>query len=165
MANNEPKASFNDLIVFPVLLAGGSGTRLWPVSRSQAPKQLAAFGGRLSLLQETIQRLSPAVNTNNVIIVCGQDHRLDSAEHLVALGIAPEEIGVRGPGLAQVLCHEPAIGVQHFTVAQLDLLAGLAAGRQTHDPREVLPEIEYIGTGLRLGDLRWLKGLCGADGY
>ncbi len=91
MVNDEPKPLSNGLAVFPVLLAGGSGTRLWPVSRNQAPKQLAAFGSRLSLLQETIQRLSPALNTDNVLIVCGQDHRLDSADHLAALGITPQD--------------------------------------------------------------------------
>ena len=90
MANDAPKIGANDLAIFPVLLAGGSGTRLWPVSRTLSPKQLAGFGSRLSLLQETIQRLSPALNTDNVLIVCGQDHRLESEDHLSALGIDPQ---------------------------------------------------------------------------
>ena len=91
MANDACQTSTDSLAVFPVLLAGGSGTRLWPVSRAQAPKQLAAFGSPLSLLQETIQRLSPSLNTDNLLIVCGQDHLLDSADHLAALGIAPQD--------------------------------------------------------------------------
>jgi mannose-1-phosphate guanylyltransferase/mannose-6-phosphate isomerase len=90
MVNDVHKTTAEGLEVFPVLLAGGSGTRLWPVSRTQAPKQLAAFGGRLSLLQETIQRLSPALDPDKVIIVCGEDHRLDSDDHLASLGIAPQ---------------------------------------------------------------------------
>jgi mannose-1-phosphate guanylyltransferase len=41
----------------PVVLCGGSGTRLWPLSREQHPKQLLALNGKLSLLQETLRRL------------------------------------------------------------------------------------------------------------
>ena len=47
----------NDLIV-PVILAGGKGTRLWPMSRSQRPKQFLALTGDLSLFQMTLQRLA-----------------------------------------------------------------------------------------------------------
>lgn len=41
----------------PVILCGGAGTRLWPLSREQHPKQLLPLAGKLSLLQETLQRL------------------------------------------------------------------------------------------------------------
>jgi len=80
----------DNLITFPVLLAGGSGTRLWPISRNQAPKQLAEFGGERSLIQNTIQRLHPTLCLDNVRVVCGETHCDDSSEHLAAIGLKTE---------------------------------------------------------------------------
>ena len=45
-------------MIFPVILSGGSGTRLWPLSRENQPKQLLALGGPRTMLQETALRLS-----------------------------------------------------------------------------------------------------------
>ncbi|MBW2470039.1 MAG: hypothetical protein JRE62_12105, partial [Deltaproteobacteria bacterium] len=60
-----------DLNVYPILLAGGTGTRLWPVSRELYPKQLVKFVGEDSLLQSTIKRLPPVLDTAFVKVVCG----------------------------------------------------------------------------------------------
>jgi mannose-1-phosphate guanylyltransferase/mannose-6-phosphate isomerase len=76
--------------VYPVLLAGGSGTRLWPVSRELFPKQLAKLFGEDSLIQATIKRLSPALDTQMVRIVCGKDHEGDIGRHLREIGIDPQ---------------------------------------------------------------------------
>jgi mannose-1-phosphate guanylyltransferase len=84
------KMTIDNLITYPVLLAGGSGTRLWPISRTQAPKQLAEFGGQRSLIQETIQRLHPTLYLDNVRVVCGKAHCDDSSEHLAAIGLKTE---------------------------------------------------------------------------
>ncbi len=56
-----------ELKTYPVLLAGGSGTRLWPVSRELYPKQLVKFTGRDSLVQTTIKRLSPVHNGHSQV--------------------------------------------------------------------------------------------------
>ncbi len=87
----------NKLTIFPVLLAGGSGTRLWPVSRDQAPKQLAEIGGERSFLQETIQRLHPALCLDNIRVVCGKMHCEESSEHLSAIGLTTEKIIIGEP--------------------------------------------------------------------
>ena len=50
--------------IFPVLLAGGEGTRLWPMSRSSFPKQFSSFSGKLSLFQESAKRLSGSTDLN-----------------------------------------------------------------------------------------------------
>jgi len=84
------KMTNDNLITFPVLLAGGSGTRLWPISRDRAPKQLAEFGGERSLIQETIQRLHPTLYLDNVRVVCGETHCEDSLDHLAAIGLKTE---------------------------------------------------------------------------
>jgi len=75
------------LPVYPVLLAGGSGTRLWPVSRELYPKQLVRFIGRDSLIQSTIKRLSPVLDSSKVKIVCGREHALDISRHMKSIGI------------------------------------------------------------------------------
>jgi mannose-1-phosphate guanylyltransferase/mannose-6-phosphate isomerase len=76
------------LPVYPVLLAGGSGTRLWPVSRELYPKQLVRFIGDDSLIQSTIRRLSPVLESSRVKIVCGREHSLEISRHIESIGIS-----------------------------------------------------------------------------
>lgn len=57
-----------------VILAGGSGTRLWPLSRKNFPKQFLKVGSSESLVRETVTRLKDQVPSQNVLIVCGKDH-------------------------------------------------------------------------------------------
>jgi mannose-1-phosphate guanylyltransferase/mannose-6-phosphate isomerase len=78
------------LTVYPILLAGGTGTRLWPVSRELYPKQLVKFIGEHSLLQETIKRLPPVLDIKNVKVVCGEQHFHETAKHIENLGLKPE---------------------------------------------------------------------------
>lgn len=78
------------LKVYPVLLAGGSGTRLWPVSRELYPKQLVKFIGENSLVQNTIKRLPPSLDIKNVRIVCGKEHVHEIERHVKEIGISPE---------------------------------------------------------------------------
>jgi len=78
------------LSVYPVLLAGGSGSRLWPVSRELYPKQLVNLVGSDSLIQNTIKRLSPVIKSDDVRIVCGEDHFFEIGRHLEELKIASE---------------------------------------------------------------------------
>ncbi len=73
--------------VYAVLLAGGTGTRLWPVSRQLYPKQLVKFIGDDSLVQSTIKRLSPVLDTQNVRIVCGEQHFHETARHMQGIGL------------------------------------------------------------------------------
>ncbi|KVD05570.1 LPS biosynthesis protein [Burkholderia ubonensis] len=72
----------------PVILAGGSGTRLWPLSREQYPKQLLSLLGEESLLMATAKRLDGLSKTwpvsDDVLLVCGESHRYISAEQLRA---------------------------------------------------------------------------------
>ena len=76
--------------IYPVLLAGGSGTRLWPVSRELYPKQLASFIETDSLIQGTIRRLDPVLDDNLVRIVCGHEHYHETGKQLIDIGLRPE---------------------------------------------------------------------------
>ncbi|MDR6388370.1 mannose-1-phosphate guanylyltransferase/mannose-6-phosphate isomerase [Paraburkholderia phenoliruptrix] len=73
-----------------VILAGGSGTRLWPLSREHFPKQLIGLFGEESLLQSTARRLDALQATRpvarDVLVVCGEDHRFTTAEQLRRVG-------------------------------------------------------------------------------
>ncbi len=71
-----------------VILAGGSGTRLWPLSREQFPKQFLPLLGERSLLQDTVQRVRPLVG-DELCVVTGEESRFLVAEQLRDLGLDP----------------------------------------------------------------------------
>lgn len=80
--------------LFPVILSGGSGSRLWPLSRKSYPKQFWPLHGdsELSLLQKTIKRLDPIESILNPIVVCNEEHRFLIAEQCREINVKPEEI-------------------------------------------------------------------------
>ncbi|WP_420471088.1 AGE family epimerase/isomerase [Brevundimonas sp. FT23042] len=72
------------MAIFPVILCGGAGTRLWPASRSDRPKQFLDLTSNLSLFQETLRRVAPlAGGGGQVVVVAGQEHR----------GVVVEQLG------------------------------------------------------------------------
>jgi len=83
-------SSKKELPVYPVLLAGGSGSRLWPVSRELFPKQLVNFVGTDSLIQNTIKRLFPVLTAEDLRIICGDDHFFEIGRHLEEIDIPAE---------------------------------------------------------------------------
>ena len=72
----------------PIILAGGSGMRLWPASRSMYPKQLLPLAGENTMLQETVLRLTGVDDlTDDVLVICNEMHRFLVAEQLRDIGI------------------------------------------------------------------------------
>src|ERR1019366_3853330 len=67
--------------VHAVILAGGSGSRLWPLSRQNLPKQFLALDGDGTLLQTTIDRLLPMISAGNLLIVTQEAHAKGEAYH------------------------------------------------------------------------------------
>lgn len=78
-------------MLIPVVLSGGVGSRLWPVSREGRPKQFLPLGGTGSMLQETSQRLR-GMESAAPIVVCNDQHRFMVAEQLRAVGIEPSAL-------------------------------------------------------------------------
>lgn len=81
--------------IFPVLLCGGSGTRLWPLSRSDMPKQLQALVDKKTMLQATALRVcgdSEALSFERPLIVTGEAHRFLVSEQLLHAGVQPAGI-------------------------------------------------------------------------
>lgn len=78
--------------IVPVILSGGSGTRLWPLSRAVLPKQLLPLVTDNTMLQETLTRLSSWAEISDPIVVCGNDHRFLVAEQLRQINLNPEAI-------------------------------------------------------------------------
>src|SRR6185503_1645931 len=68
-----------------VVMAGGSGTRFWPMSRRSRPKHLLSLMGSTSLLEQTVQRVAPLVPPDRVLIITGADHAADVREQVSAL--------------------------------------------------------------------------------
>ena len=82
------------LRVIPLILCGGKGTRLWPLSRQSYPKQFLSLQGdnKDSLLQQTYKRISELERLDDPIIICNEEHRFITAEQVRIFDINPSSI-------------------------------------------------------------------------
>jgi mannose-1-phosphate guanylyltransferase/mannose-6-phosphate isomerase len=78
--------------ITPIILAGGSGTRLWPLSTGKCPKQLLPLLGKRSLLQNTLERISGIKNIAAPLLICNQQHRFKITEQLQEINLKPSAI-------------------------------------------------------------------------
>ena len=105
--------------LFPIILAGGQGTRLWPLSRSGYAKQfLDLSGSGFTLLQQTLQRAA-SLSSIPPLLICNEEHRFIAAEQLRQLNLTQSKIILEPVGRNTA----PAIA-----------LAALHATTQGHDP-------------------------------
>jgi mannose-1-phosphate guanylyltransferase/mannose-6-phosphate isomerase len=118
----EPKA------VLPVVLAGGSGTRLWPLSRELYPKQFLKLAGEHSLLQSTLTRLV-GIDHLPPYLVCNDEHRFLAAEQCRAIGVRWGAILLEPKGRSTA----PAIA-----------LAALQAVRSDADPTLLVLPADHV---------------------
>ena len=84
----------NKACIVPLILCGGSGTRLWPLSRESYPKQFLSIkkDNQLSLLQQTIKRILPFKGLRKPILICNEEHRFIVAEQMREINIKPKRI-------------------------------------------------------------------------
>lgn len=118
--------------LFPVVMAGGSGSRLWPLSRVLYPKQFLCLKGDLTMLQTTICRLN-GVECESPVVICNEQHRFIVAEQLRQLHKLTENIILEPAGRNTA----PAIALAALA-AKRQVRRGSAAaglGGRSHDCR------------------------------
>ena len=137
-------------MIYPVILSGGSGTRLWPLSREQYPKQLLALTGERTLLQETVLRLDGAEQVANPLFVCNEEHRFLVAEQLREMNIKPQAIILEPAGRNTA----PAVALGALAAMEQDKdmsvirLPGRRYSLQAEFPAEIFPDFLNISKRL-----------------
>lgn len=117
--------------VYPVILCGGFGKRLWPVSRQDCPKQFQRLSSDKSLLQETVLRAKEALGLGPPLILCNEEHRYMVRDHLNEIGVEP----------AAVIC-EP---LPRNTGPALALAAAMLREQDPEGVVLAMPADHYIG--------------------
>ena len=145
-----PKAS----ALLPVILCGGTGTRLWPLSRASYPKQYWALAHNAedTLLQLTQRRLNGLPGLGSPILICNEDHRFIVAEQMRQLGVEPESILLEpmGRNTAPAVC----VAALRATARGEDpLLLVLAADHVIREPEKFRATVEAGIPGAEAGRL------------
>lgn len=120
------------MMIVPVILAGGAGTRLWPLSRELHPKQLLQLTGHHSMIQITLERLAGLADLAPPVVVCNQRHRFMIAEQLRQIGIHPQTIILEPVGRNTA----PAIAAAALFVARQSTAADLLILPADHHIRQ-----------------------------
>ncbi|MCU7841654.1 MAG: mannose-1-phosphate guanylyltransferase/mannose-6-phosphate isomerase [Candidatus Thiodiazotropha sp. (ex Troendleina suluensis)] len=131
-------------MIIPVILSGGSGTRLWPLSRSAYPKQFIPLIDDHSLFQETVERMSAVPDAGDVLVVCNEEHRFMVAEQIRQLDMKPSGIMLEPAGRNTA----PAIACAALHAKSLDENAVLLVTPSDHIIRDNERFNEAILTGL-----------------
>ncbi|MES1982925.1 MAG: mannose-1-phosphate guanylyltransferase/mannose-6-phosphate isomerase [Pseudomonadota bacterium] len=79
-------------MIYPVILSGGSGTRLWPLSRAALPKQFLPLLTDHTLFQETLRRLNGLPGMAAPLVICNNEHRFLAAEQLLEIGVEAQSL-------------------------------------------------------------------------
>jgi mannose-1-phosphate guanylyltransferase/mannose-6-phosphate isomerase len=119
--------------ITPVLLSGGSGTRLWPLSRALYPKQFLALAGDGTLFQAALQRVGDLAKGQAPLVVCNEEHRFLAAEQLREVGQEGATLLLEPEGKSTA----PAAALAALEAAEVDpeaLLLVLPADHVIEDP-------------------------------
>jgi len=139
-------------MIVPVVLSGGAGSRLWPLSRELYPKQFLPLLGEHTMVQETVLRLSDIPDLQAPIVVCNEAHRFLVDEQLTTVGYKPsavllEPIG-RNTAPALVLA-----AVRALEAGQDPLLLVLPADHGINEPKSLCKAVEFAAPLAEQGSL------------
>lgn len=101
-------------MIIPVVLSGGSGTRLWPLSRALRPKQLLPLVTENTMIQDTVLRVANMDNVGAPVIICNDEHRFAIAEQMQQINISPKALILEPFGRNTA----PAVAVAAFKAMQ-----------------------------------------------
>jgi len=118
--------------LIPVILSGGAGTRLWPLSREMYPKQLLALTGKLTMLQDTVMRLAAIPGAQSPVVVCNEAHRFTVAEQIRAMDLQASSILLEPTGRNTA----PAVALAALAALDLDAEAILVVAPADHVIRD-----------------------------
>ncbi|MGQ4582582.1 mannose-1-phosphate guanylyltransferase/mannose-6-phosphate isomerase [Lysobacter sp. F60174L2] len=139
-------------MLHPVVLSGGSGTRLWPLSRQNQPKQFLALVGERSLYQETILRANALPGVQPPVTVCSDDHRFMVGEQLQAI-----DVGSGGIVLEPMARNTaPAIALAALHVLESDPEATMLVMPADHLIEDEAAFQAAVATARGLGSEDWL---------
>jgi len=149
-ATSAPQATPSTRDLWAIVPAGGSGTRLWPLSRASRPKFLLPLLGERSLLQQTIDRLAPSVPPDRTLVVCGPAHAAPVARQLPDLpeGNMVVEPSPRGSG--------PAIALATALIARHDPTAIVGSFAADHEVTDLPIFDAALRTAVAAADDGWL---------
>jgi mannose-1-phosphate guanylyltransferase/mannose-6-phosphate isomerase len=136
----------------PLILSGGSGTRLWPVSRRNLPKQFLALAGNGTLFEQTIRRTRGLPDVTAPIVVASEEHRFLAAEQLVEAGI--EKASIILEPLARNTA--PAIALGALRAVETDPDAILLVLPADHLIGEPTQFVDAVTHALPLAQAGWL---------
>lgn len=130
--------------IYPVILSGGSGTRLWPLSRAAYPKQFLPLVSEQTMLQETVARVGSWAEIQAPTIVCGNEHRFMIAEQLREIGVRPLSIMLEPQGRNTA----PAVAAAALHLQRLDPEAVMLVLPADHVIKDVLSFHEAVRRAL-----------------
>jgi len=137
----------------PVILSGGAGTRLWPLSRELLPKQLLALTGERTMLQETAARLEGFTGATGPIVVCNEAHRFLVAEQLREMQLEPTAILLEPEGRNTAPAIALAAHAALATQGEDPLLLVLPADHTLRDLSAFRAAIRAASTAAEAGQL------------
>ncbi len=139
--------------MIPIILAGGSGTRLWPLSREQSPKQFLSLAGESSLFQQALERVA-VFSGRSPLVICNEEHRFVAAEQLRQLGtqatILLEPVG-RNTAPAIALAAFQALGDSKNNPDEAPVLLVLAADHVIKDTAAFQAAVNKLEPAVRDG--------------